>query len=212
VSSVFRDGKYPESSLLWEFVLRGASRALRSPSYDDDLGWLHLAQHYGLPTRLLDWTASPLIALYFATCDSQFDKRDGCIWALDDVSLNGYQTGLRTIHIPEMASVKSLAAAAFRKEPDGTQLPTFVAISARETDLRMLVQQSTFTLHRDNSDLRKMACKKPILKRFMIPRSAKREIRELLTDFGIRTSALFPDLAGLAADLSSYHRDRELMP
>lgn len=44
----------------------------------NDKEFLFLAQHYGLPTRLLDWTYNPLIALYFACC-SNFDK-DGIVY------------------------------------------------------------------------------------------------------------------------------------
>ena len=44
--------------------------------------WLSLMRHYGIPTRLLDWTHSFLVAAYFAVDDA--DKaRDCAIWALD---------------------------------------------------------------------------------------------------------------------------------
>ena len=58
----------------------------RPPAASERLKWLQIAQHYGYPTRLLDWTQNPVVALYFACCD-QFDK-DGLVAVMRPVELN----------------------------------------------------------------------------------------------------------------------------
>lgn len=71
--------QYGEATLIGHFVSRAPSRLHRPcPAADEYFGWLFLAQHYGLPTRLLDWTENPLVATYFAVIDRP--NEDGCIW------------------------------------------------------------------------------------------------------------------------------------
>jgi hypothetical protein len=82
----FRRQTDDECAPMSHLQVRARTRShTKTPEPDDYLAWLFLAQHDCLPTRLLDWTENPLVALYFAAAECE---QEGYIWALQPGELN----------------------------------------------------------------------------------------------------------------------------
>jgi hypothetical protein len=196
---VFRR-KYNESGLIGHFQMRAPTRShTKTPEPDDYFGWLFLAQHYGLPTRLLDWTENLLVASYFAVEDDKEKDRDGCIWALRPHGLNRHFGGSDLVQI-RGRNVKKIAECAFVPEEDCD--PAILAIDGREIDLRMLLQMGRFTFHSIATPIQHLPGSADWLHRYIIPKEHKQKVRLQLDAMGIRRSNIFPDLTNLAAELS----------
>ena len=150
-----------------------------------------LMQHHGIPTRLLDWTASPLIALYFAVCDED-QKADGCIWQLNPSQLN--RQYYREFPFDLGSDHKDL----FASFTDET-----LAIHAPYTSLRMNAQQSEFTLHSHYEaieDDKKAATF--LQQKLIIDKGIKPELKKRLAALGIKRSVLFPDLDNISKSIA----------
>lgn len=191
-----------ERNLIHEFRVRAALRHTSVPPKSDWAAWLALAQHYGLPTRLMDWTFSPLIAAYFAVTGRDADEQQSAvIWALLPSELNrhfGYEPYLYAI---DAKTLEELINPAFAKKYES---PAKVgAAMAVEADPRMQVQQGAFTVHGLRRPLSEVEGSENWLFRAEIPAREVASLRHELRILSIRKDSVFPDLSALASQVVS---------
>ena len=163
-----------------------------------------LMQHFGMPTRLLDWTESALVAIYF-TVRTSLERDDGCVWMLNPRSLaraaKGYDNILSASeaaeYLPPIWSHQALP-------------PLPAAIQPPFNSRRLAAQRGAFTIHgSDPAPLDSHAPLRDALAQIIIRRSAKSAMRDELDTAGITESLVFPDLAGLCRELTGLCRPEE---
>ena len=196
------DEYYSEATLLKKFQLRAPIYLDRLPSTDWE--WLFLMQHYGLRTRLLDWTESSLIALYFAL-RKHAGKADAAVWAMNPWWLN-YQTfGEYALFAADDARVLGHAPLRDGQELKG-KLP--LAITPIRASARIAAQRGVFTIHGTERDAldRLAKCRgkeRACLRRLVIPNKYVVTISRELSIAGITESLIFPELSGLCREIKS---------
>lgn len=181
--------------------------------------WLALAQHRGLPTRLLDWTYSPLVALHFATEDPATFDADGVVWCVDFVKTNQQLPRPLRRALEREASdtltVDMLRAYASLADFDRLSRDPFVVfVEPPALDRRILNQHALFALLSSPvARLDHWLGEHPELyRRVIVPARLKWEIRDKLDQANINERVLFPGLDGLSRWLARYYmpagRDR----
>lgn len=188
-----------EATLLKRFKQSAAMLIEIAPQATFD--WLFLMQHYGVPTRLLDWSESPLVALYFAVENFKNDEdSDGALWILKPSELNknahinnqdeeGY---IPSFDDDELAgyTVESLA-----RNQRVQLLP--VATIATRNNARIQAQLGVFTIHHlDRTSIETVGDSSHVIK-YTIPGGSKRHIFEQLALLGFTRFQLFPELSSV---------------
>lgn len=178
--------------------------------------WLTLAQHHGLPTRLLDWTYSPFIAMHFATMNLDKFDLDGGIWAVNFVNAHKLlPTKLKSILEKEGANVFSVDMLATTlsslDDIEGLSPEDFAFfIEPPSIDDRIVNQFALFSLmSKVTSDMESFLTRHPTLgRKIIIPADLKWEIRDKLDQANITERVLFPGLEGLSSWLKRQYTPR----
>lgn len=176
-----------EKQLLDEFRIRSAP--FLGAGKRDEWDWLAIAQHHGMATRLLDWSANPMAALWFAVKNGTQDGEDGVLWILP------YDQG-------DLA--KQNAESPFEGEATKLFQPKHIAKT-------IVAQSGWFTVHKYIDDSQKFVplednkLYKHNLENCRIPSSKFEDLKYQLDVVGINDSTMFPDLNGLCSYLNFIH-------
>jgi len=190
-----------ERGLYLQFQRRAASRTASSPSSEDTPAWLSLMQHHGGPTCLLDWSESLLVACFFAVEDRKQHDQDGMIWALHPGELNRIELKEAACGMLSPFDPQVLDAYGDLHMQSRSPSQVVCALLPHEIHIRMLMQQSVFTLHRGFVPLEQREQSERYLLGFRVPSNRKQVFRQALQAIGVRGTSLFPDLERLAREL-----------
>lgn len=160
-----------EDKMMWVFKAHSRPHLEKYP--ENDIQWLTLAQHHGLPTRLLDWSFSPLVACFF--CVKENLDKDGAV----------YLYKARDYKREEKINIKTL------KKP--------AAFLPSHGSRRITAQSGAFTVHPDCC----YEIDEPEIKKYIIPKKLKPSFLKALSKYGINNSTIFPDLDGLCSHIKA---------
>lgn len=206
----------PDSErMLQEFKQRARPFLEQVPT--NEFEWMFVAQHHGLPTRLLDWSTNALVALYFAAqgapthegngieeCERFMEQEAGdggfAVFSIDPSKIN--EQTISTARTIDIAS----NAAAWDKYIDPTSKSSLtlpLCITAPHMTTRIRAQSGTFTLHGAQiPPLDYYIVLRELITKIFIPYTATTDVLTSLARMGINESFIYPSLDSIAKDIA----------
>jgi len=201
---------------LEEHILRNYMRYSRPHLGSDPINdWEQLvsAQHHGVPTRLLDWTYSPLVAAFFATrMLPAGTERDRAVWRLDWKSLHEkFEFPALSLLIKDLDELfgKDGHFTPFKLIRRGAQRDFACLLEPPSMDQRIVAQAAVFTLCSDKTRAFDAFLDDHglggALTKYVIPADEVGRLRDPLDLVGVDERRLFPDLDGVASAIRRYY-------
>jgi hypothetical protein len=160
---------------------------------DSDWGLLADMQHYGIPTRLLDWTEILGVAVAFATLRQYEQPIDASIFVLDPARLNERIRSREVVHIPDPDF--RYQSVYWEGKPIKATQP--IAIDIPFQNPRILAQRGVFTVQ--GSDRKPLEEQCPdVIRKVVLPVAALRGAREFLDHANLNQYSIYPDIFGMA--------------
>jgi FRG domain len=179
---------------------------------EDDWERMFLMQHFRVPTRLLDWTENPFVALYFAlTSTPEEPGADAVVWMLDPVVWNRKSLD----HITFQEGILSTDDSRLEYLKPGAEVGMMnadpVAIYGFHNSPRIVAQRGVFTIFGTDTDpLEKIYATRDYpedcLIKVRVPKDDKPKLLASLFQFGFTHSVIFPDLEGLAKEMKNFFK------
>ncbi len=168
-----------------------------------------VGRHHGLPTRLLDWSRSPLIGLHFATADTKLeslDKRDGLVWRIDMEELHKllplkYQQPMQQLKSFMMPiDVLDTITGSLKQYDDDMGNSAMVVVEPPSISNRIINQYSYFSLvPTEMTDIEGFLDKyTDNTVKYVIPKEIRWRVRDMLDQLNVNERIVYPGLDGLS--------------
>ena len=211
-----------ENTGMESHLLRNFKKFARASLKDERNDWelLAVAQHHGLPTRMLDWSFSPYVALHFATSDLTHYHEDGAVWCLDTDQVHAHLPPSLKHRLNDddlLVFTVELLDELFKNMNDFEQLKGdddfVICLDPPSIDERIVNQYAMFTImsNRDRGLDDWLKQYPGLYKKIIIPAELKLEVRDKLDQANVNERIIYPGLQGISAWLKRHCTNTRLM-